>query len=198
MSKTTICIKYGIGEGDWHGRRFKKALKRAGFKVTLDALRVDIIVSHSGGCFFLPQAPKEQMIVLINPPYWPGKPLALSAFQKIWWDYKAFAARGKRLGWYFKTMWNCVHLVRYLGKSWTISLSARKHNFHEALHHDTVVIIRNDQDAWCTPHIQEQLHPGKTFHMHRMPGQHDDCWANPEPYVQVIQSEVTQDRKQRP
>lgn len=187
----TVCIMYGIGEGRWHGKRLRKALTSAGFRLISKAEEADIIVSHSGGCFFLPRTPPDQMIVLINPPFWPGKPLIVSVFQKIWWDFKAFARRGKVLGWLFKTAWNTVHLVRYLGVSLTISLKARKRNFYTSLHQDYVVIIRNDQDAWCTPDIQKVLEPHRIFPVHTLPGQHDDCWADPGPYVEVIQSELT-------
>ncbi len=137
------------------------------------------------------------MIVLINPPFWPGKPLIISGMQKLLWDYRAHKLRGQKLRWLLKTWWNTVHLIRFLSKSWTISLSARKHDFYAALHHHKVVIIRNQDDAWCTPDIQELLEPQIHLDLHTLPGQHDDCWTDPEPYVQVIQSELANYRKEQ-
>lgn len=183
-----VCIKYGIGEGDYHGRAFVAALKNAGFGITRDDLEADIIVTHSGGCFFLPPLELEQIFIVINPPYWPGKPLAVCTLQKVLKDFLDFARDGKLPQWFFKTIINLVHITRYLIRTLTITLHARKQRFYEALDESTTIIIRSDDDTFLHPDADKLLHEkaGRSFKFYRLPGQHDSCWRNPEPYIRII------------
>jgi len=49
------------------------------------------------------------------------------------------------------------------------------------------IIIRNQHDAYCSPEVFDIAFNGpRTFIT--FPGQHDDCWDNPKPYVDLLQS----------
>lgn len=185
-----VAIKYGIGEGDYHGRAFVAALKRAGFEVVRDDHEADIVVTHSGGCFFLPPLELNQTFVLINPPYWPGKWLVVSTWQKVSRDFIDFARDGKLPQWCWKTIINLVHIMRYILKTLTITLHAHRKRFYDALDEHSTTIIRNDSDTFLSPNADKLLHEkaGRSFKFVRLPGQHDACWRNPEPYIEIIKS----------
>lgn len=183
-----ICILYGIGEGDYHGRAFVRELERNGYEVIRDASKADIVVTHSGGCFFLPKPRREQKFILINPPYWPHKPLVLSMFQKVWLDFVDFAKDGKIPQWLIKTVINIAHIIRYLTKSVTISYQAQRRRFYLALGDRESIIIRSDRDTFLAPHagtlLDQKVH--RKIPIHTVPGQHDTCWRDPQPYIEII------------
>lgn len=193
----SVCIKYGFGEGDWHGKRLLRALRQTGYSVTRDAEAADVIISHSGGCFSLPANNPGQLIILIGPPYWPGKSPVFSIVQKIYRDFMDFARNKKLPRWFLKTFWNLLYGTCYMPATIMISWSARKHNFYKALRQDQIVLIRNEHDAFCTPDIEQLPVAPDRFRYFHLPGQHDDCWENPEPYVQVLQSLVSSDSNSR-
>ena len=51
------------------------------------------------------------------------------------------------------------------------------------------VVIRNRDDTFCTPDLQALPFKEKISFL-ELPGQHDDCWINPKPYADVVQSYV--------
>lgn len=189
MADKKIALLYGIGEGDFHGRAFISQLKNAGYTVVRDAAQADIVLTHSGGCFFLPPLRNHQIYILINPPFWPGKSLVLSTIQKISIDFVDFARTGKILQWLWKTVINLAHIGRYIIRFLTITLHARRQRFYEALRDEQSFIIRSEKDTFLAPnadHLLEQKF-GRVIPMYTAPGQHDSCWRNPEPYITIIE-----------
>jgi hypothetical protein len=186
----TIAIICGIGEGRWHASILEPPLKAAGFRVINDPAKANIILSHSGGCFFLPKTTPDQTIVLIDPPYWPGKLILVSVIEKIYRDTKDHIARRKFGFWAQKTLWNLIYLFKYVFKSLQMGWFARKQNFYQALAQDTVILIRNEDDVWCTPDIEQLPTDSNPFTYYHLPGQHDDCWLNPEVYAKLLQSKL--------
>jgi hypothetical protein len=183
-----IALLYGVGEGDYHGRAFVAELKQSDFEVVRDARKADIVVTHSGGCFFLPPLDLNQKFVLINPPYWPGKSLLVSTVEKISIDLVDFVKDGKILQWILKTCINVAHIFRYIYKVLTITLHAHKQRFYEALQDDNTLIIRSDRDTFLAPdadHLLERKY-GRVIPLRSVEGQHDSCWRNPEPYIRII------------
>jgi hypothetical protein len=188
MTKQKVAILYGIGEGDYHGRAFVTALKQAGFDVVRSAEDADIVVTHSGGCFFLPPLTLDQNYVVINPPYWPGKSLVISTVQKVTIDFIDFVKDGKVLQWFWKTTINLAHIVRFLLKTLTITLHAHKQRFYEAIRDENTIIIRSARDTFLTPDADRLLEQkyGRVIPLYIVPGQHDSCWRDPAPYVEII------------
>ena len=182
-----VAILYGFGEGDYHGRAFVRKLREAGFDVVRQAKDADIVITHSGGCFFMPPL-DHQKFVIINPPYWPGKSLSVSTIQKVSIDFIDFARDGKILQWFWKTTVNLVHVFRYIFKTLTITLHAHRKRFYEALRDENTIIIRSSHDTFLSPDA-EQLLEAKTGHsvpLYTLPGHHDSCWRNPDPYIKLI------------
>lgn len=186
MSKS-FAIVPGFAEGRWHMKNLIRELEASGYELAETAAEADIIIAHSGGCYFLPKLQSRQLIVLIGPPYWPGKPLLLSLVQKLYLDFVDCVSRGMIIYWLQKTFWNTLYLLRDLLLAASMGLKARKQDFYKALAEHKVMIIRNQQDSWCSTKISAELSHNKHFSFHALPGQHDDCWHNPRPYVKLIE-----------
>lgn len=186
LKHQTFHIIPGFSEGRWHMRQLVEELEAAGFEQTPLANDADIVITHSGGCYLLPTKTRDQIIVLIGPAYWPGKPLVLGLVQKLRGDFNNFSKQGKVSYWLKKNFWNFLYIWRDLLRAGTMSLRVWRHNFNEVLTENPIVIIRNQNDSWCSPNIGDYLDKSKKYSFHSLPGEHDDCWYNPTPYVQII------------
>jgi hypothetical protein len=184
----SICILYGIGEGDYHGRAFVAALKSADYAVIRSARKADIIITHSGGNWFLPENYADKLVICIGPPYWPGRSLARNSLQKIVIDFDDYARDGKLFAWIMKTFWNLIHICRYLLLGLVRSkYKVRQERFYDALRHGAI-IIRPRHDAFLTPNAAELLEHKlqRPVRVIEAPGQHDSCWRQPEAYIDLI------------
>lgn len=194
MSKPTVAIVYGFAEHDWTGRYFCEQLEASGFEIIADEAAADILVSHSAGCFYLPDTGPEQLTVLIGPPYWPGKSMSWAFLQKFYLDFKAYVRRGRLLPWLDKTAHGAAYVLGGLRKAVWIARNANRHDFYVALRNKDVVIIRAEQDTFLTPAAPQLLANKAVFSFRTVPGQHDECWLDPKPYIEVIKSEYAKGR----
>ena len=177
-SPKTFHIFYAWAEGPWHGRALAAALEQAGF-AEAPLQEATIVIAHSVGCYLLSPADVNKIVVLIGPPYWPGKSIVRRGLQKIWQDFRLHQTALPH--WLQKTMWNIVYVVSKPSmtvKAW------------RAVHHPDplstlpphAMTIRNEADSFCTPELARLI-------KHRvvsLPGQHDDCWEHPAAYVELV------------
>ena len=182
----SVAIIDGFAEGKWHHKILNEALMGAGYTIERDARKADIIIAHSAGCFFLPANFTDKKVLLIGPPFWPSKPLAVSMMQKIWRDFIAQIRKGNAGYWFLKTFWNIVYALSDIVHSMQIGRHARRQRFYEALQDSEVMLVRNQDDAWCTPDIESLLSGKAKIKYTQLPGEHDDCWTNPAPYIQLL------------
>jgi hypothetical protein len=179
-----VCILYGLAEGQKTGQLFEKTLSSAGFSISRDAKDADIVVTHSGGCFLLPASTSARLIILIGVPFWPGKAILTAMHQKTLQEFglrKAEKQLGKWLErmklhlWYLCNLPIAVKLWRgrHLGNVWSVS-------------NRRLVLVRNHDDVYCTPELGS-LPFKKAPEIVELPGQHDDCWDNPAPYIRILE-----------
>lgn len=189
MSKT-VAFLYGALEGPAHSKQFRRVLKRAGYAIGDKAAAADVVIAHSGGCMLVPLDKPEQLTLFINPTYWPGNVPRKQAVRKIGRDFRHYLTRRafQRLryhlwsGWYFLTDW---------GHSRRLLAAAKQSDFPNdiAIPAGQVIVARNEHDPWFTDDLRalQKAHPN--IRIVHLPGDHDDCWFNPEPYVNLLQSE---------
>jgi hypothetical protein len=190
MAKQTVCMIYGFGEDDWNGRAFVAALRKAGYKVIKDAAKADIVIAHSAGVFYLPDTGREQLTVLIGPPFWPGRSMFVCFLIKAWRDFWYHRSHGLTRVWFRKTLHNTLYILGGLRKAIAIARYAHRQNFYLALQQKRVLIIRNEHDAFLTPDADKILSKHADFKFRTVPDEHDDCWLHPERYIDLLQSEV--------
>jgi hypothetical protein len=174
---------YGFCEGPRVGKRFEHILESGNFRVTRDVRRADIIIAHSGGCFVVPENNHAKLVLLIGLPCWPGKSTAKALRQKVWLDIITHQRNGLLAEWLQKTGWHSWYF-------WNMANNRRMLRGMRAEAHRTAtdaVLVRNQNDVQCTPDPR-QLHFNYSPPLLSLPGQHDDCWLHPEPYIAIIQS----------
>lgn len=180
----TVCILYGLGEGERVGLRFQKALRLKGYQIVRDPARADIIITHSGGCLLLPKNIKARQILHIGPYYWPGKSWAACAAQKLRDDIRSHHTVGDLRFWLHKSFWNFIYIWQ-IPKNIQMFVSIGKDDRWQ--HGDITTVARPRFDAFCTPD-PNALPFKKPPAFVTTPGYHDDCWRDPEPYITLLKS----------
>lgn len=180
----TVCILYGFCEGPRVSKRFRAMLAKASYTVISDPAQADIIIGHSGGCFSLPEQLRAKQIVQIGIVYWPGRSILSSLLHKLIADVRHHHRQGAIRFWLRKTFWNFFYFWNFvnLGRM----LVGRKRGRHWRYGKITTV-VRPRLDSFCTPDLACLPFTDKPKFV-ELPGQHDDCWRNPAPYVALLQS----------
>lgn len=192
MSRSIFIIP-GFAEGRWHTDILLRELEKLDYTKARDAATADIIVTHSAGCFFLPDTIANKQIVLINPPFWPGRPLVVSSARKLWGDFRTSVQRRKLKFFVRKITWNWIYIASNLVRVGQIGKHIHRQKFYEALHDKHVAIIRNDNDPWFRPDAKAFLPPEMDFQMYRLPGEHEDCWVYPRRHAELIDRIIGRD-----
>ncbi|HEX8227210.1 MAG TPA: hypothetical protein VF572_05075 [Candidatus Saccharimonadales bacterium] len=190
----TVDIIPGFAEGSWHTNILLRELEKYGYRKAANSAEADVIITHSAGCFFLPNSVENKQIIMIGPPYWPGRPMIVSASRKVWGDFSTAWQRGKLGFWGRKLAWNYVYVGANILRVFRIARFASRQNLHEALRDKKVAIIRNDDDAWFSPDAEQLLPASETYSHYKLPGEHEDCWVFPEEHAKLIDEIIRKNR----
>ena len=183
MSRT-VCVLYGLNEGQAMGRKFADACVHAGFNLVRDPAAADIIFAHSGGCLLVPADNQARLIVMAGLPYWPGRPWLVCLATKVRREFRLYRRQHRLRQWARK--WT-YHLHYALNLKAGLRMAANLGPDKPWNSAQQQVILRNRHDAICSPHILDLPSGGpRTFIS--LPGEHDDCWDNPGPYINLLQS----------
>lgn len=188
----TVIILHGWAGGWWHTREFTKELGRNDFEVIKDARIADVILAHSTGCYRLPEVSKAKLVVLHGPPYWPSRSILHRLFRKKGHD---IGLRIKDRGLVFtlnRFIWEIIYVI--IKPSYTfIALKNHRHlHFLDLLENKKVILIRNEDDYFCSPEIEEAIKEYENVRYVSLPGGHDDFMTNPQPYIDLLLKELSQ------
>jgi hypothetical protein len=180
-----IALKESWAGGEYFSRQFRQALAGSSFNIT-DVKHADAIIAHSLACYDLGEKSPATLYILIDPPYWPGK----SFFGRVLSNKLAGGSAAKQnLGMknHAKRMyWETAYI---LSKPAYISMAAKNNgalDFLSGLSQKSIYLIRNEKDKFCSADIQTALvaYPNVTFVP--LPGEHDDYYTNPGPYINLL------------
>jgi hypothetical protein len=182
--KPTIFVCYGFCEGPWIGRHFLRTLRAAGFQTVRNPKQADIFIGHSGGCLRIPSGAKARLAVLIGIPYWPGRPLVATLYEKNRHEHEVSRDNGTALQWWIKFWWNSFYF-------WNMRQNlAMQRAMSKGMQPPPVartLCIRNRGDDCCIETIW-QLPALKDSSFVSIPGEHDHLWMHPEAYAAIIKA----------
>jgi hypothetical protein len=183
---TKVALQYGVLTGRRVGKKFCKTLAEAGYQLVQNAQDADIIIGHSAGCFWLPQAPTKQKLMLINPPYWPGRSVTerAKARARTHLRYRRYGYNFKQ--WLWRSAWGAFYGLD-IPRTRLINRVAREYELEKIITNHTAVIVRNSDDDWLTPDVEKLTHDHPGVQVVHIPGDHDDLWLNPRPYVEALE-----------
>jgi len=189
-TRTTPKVKilYGVVSGERLGRRLRREIRNAGFSITKDRDEADIIMAHSAGCFWLHDVRPEQKLLLIDPPYWPGKTVRERV--KVKADANIHFRRygyGRRR-WLAKNLWGVYYAVRDFNRTVRVAKHAGQYDLETIIGDRQATLVRNEHDAWLTPDLGELKRTHPQLRVVTLPGEHDDWFFNPKPYAELLKS----------
>lgn len=180
---TRVAVLYGIVSGQRIGKYLYTALEQAGYSLVSDPKDADIIIAHSAGCFWLPA---HTPAILIDPPYWPGRPAAHRVRNRLA-SYMHLRRNNYTLKqWLWRTLWGSYYAVFDFRRNNRIISYADHFDLKTVIKDRPVVIIRNGNDDWLSPAVHELAASNTNLSIVDIPGDHDDCWIHPEPYVAAL------------
>jgi len=181
-----VAIKYGIFTGKHVGKKFRRALVAHGYTPVDDISAADIIIGHSAGCFWLERTKPNQKLVLIDPPYWPGKTAKQRAKSRTN-SHLHYRKNGFPLHyWIRRTWWGLYYAVIDVPRNRKIVRYADSFDLKQVIEGRSVVLIRNQNDDWLTSNLKDLAAINPAMKIVHIPGDHDDCWFNPKPYIKAI------------
>jgi hypothetical protein len=188
MNKSSFFIAAGWAEGGWHAKKLSKALKSTGLHPTYKIRDMDIIITHSAGGLWIPPKAAPRLVIAINPPYWPGRSSLSSFYQNVIADFpkqvRAWGLKNVLL----KLVWNVFYIIIAPVRSAITPRILKRSDFINSVGNARFVIVRNKDDAFCSPDIKEVA--GNNIKYYELPGLHEDVWFNPKPYVDLILKEL--------
>lgn len=188
MTKSSVAILYGFGEGERHSRNLRNALETAHFDIATNPENADIIIAHSGGMYSLPKETVGKTIFIIAPSCGqPDNTWLQTQSAKVWQDMKYFLATGSLMQWLQKSAWNAFYLCKQIP---TLPKLWRAHHEHLAglpITNAPTIVVTFKDDPWsgCFTAKESVKHP--TYIFIQMNAIHDDIWLHPKPYVELIQ-----------
>ena len=180
----SVCILYGLGEGPRTSKRFRKALSDKGYTVVTNPAEASLIVAHSGGYLLLPPGVQAKRILNIGPYWWPNKSWFACARRNAVDTLRAYSRHGELSFWIGKNLWSLVYLWR-IPANWRMFQGIRQGNGWQ--HGHITAVARPRFDAFCTPNPGLMRFTSDPAFV-SLPGYHDDCWRDPEPYIALLQS----------
>jgi hypothetical protein len=180
-----VAVKQGWAGGKWHTRQFEDALKAAGYKIT-DELNADVVIAHSVACYDLKIKSPATYFILIDPPYWPKKHILLRFFEKQRQDILTLNRIYGQKYVIKKVLWGMLYAVAKLQYTILALKMADNLSFLDELKDKNVLIIRNQQDKICSADIKVALTAYPDFYYWELPGEHDDYYTNPKPYIDLL------------
>ena len=175
-SPKTFYIFYAWAEGPWFGRKLSEELKKSGF-TEAPINEATVLIAHSIGTYLVRPIRNNKIVILVGPPLWPGKSMTVRLLQKVWHDRENVSFRH----WVYKLFWNTFYIITKP----IISIRAiRAGHLQDPLSAagNNSIVIQNANDVFCAPDLSKLLKQKVIS----LPGQHDDCWYNPTPYLKII------------
>jgi hypothetical protein len=185
----TVAILYGFAEGPLVSGNFRKLLRRKGFKVTTDPAHADIIVTHSGGVYYLPEQMEGKTLLIVAPTYWrPYGSLVKASLVKLIKEMRYAAMKGHFLAWLKKAAANGMYVVVKLPGSFGMWRAAKSGGLEMPVHKARRIgVVSHHGDSWSGYIEKVALDNYVPYCLISNCGSHDDIWLHPKDYVAVIQ-----------
>lgn len=181
-----IAIIYGISEGPMLSVRFRKLLNNKQYTIISDPTKADIIITHSGGCYLIPNSTTAQQVIMIAPGYYFEHTKAYMSAYKFVRDIMHAVTSGYLLFWCYKSVWNILYLLFRPIHSAQIYYRAKTNSASlPELSIKNVIIITYKGDLWSHS-IMKHVNKYPEYDIRQLDRLHDDVWYDPLTYFRLI------------
>jgi len=186
----TVAILHGWAGGPKRGKQFTRNLEAAGFRVVKKAEQADFVIAHSTGCYFLPKNIKAELVVCINPPYWPGEPI-VERWIRMDKNEAKFLIKRFGPGTFLRNkFWEIYYVFAKPRYTWSVLKNQSHLEFLDQLSDKQMILVRNKEDEFCSPQIKKVINEYNNFKYIEIPGYHSDYYIDPKPYIDLLKQEL--------
>ncbi|HSX43633.1 MAG TPA: hypothetical protein VLF59_06145, partial [Candidatus Saccharimonadales bacterium] len=152
--RAKVAILYGVVGGPHSQVRLLRGLRAAGYTVVSGPAKADIIIAHSAGCLWLPESETDQTLLLVGPPYWPGKTIRQSAKERSRNNFRFREYGYPFRRWFIRNLWGIYYLIFEARRTRYIIRHMAEFNLEQVVQAHDVTIVRNNDDEWLTPDLE--------------------------------------------
>jgi len=178
-----VCVLYGGAEGQLNGKKLTNELEKAGFSLTKDPYNADVLICHSAGIFQVPIDCDLPLVLAIGTPRTKSLNIASHVGKKLYLEFRhpnKVRSRIKKLG------INLVYILNIRNVSKTY-VNYKKQNY-DCVKENRVVLVANKQDPFTDFSSCLSISGAENWNFIGFPGQHDDLWISPKPYIDILKS----------
>lgn len=183
----TAHISYGILGGKHSMKPFIQALARQGIQTIAEPHKADVLIAYSAGCFWAPQPHAKQTLILVDPPYWPGRSLPSRAWQRAFSNTHPMQYGYTWQAWASRQLWALYYTPRDILQAWRIIRAARHYDLASVVQQQPVTILRSQYDDWLTPDFADLKQLNEHTVCLTAPGDHDGITYLADDYAEIIQ-----------
>jgi len=189
MAAQSVYIIPGWSEGAGQTRKLAACLINNGFTQSKKVEDADILITHSAGCYFAAEAGKAKLVMLINPSYGLGGAGAgLGQVNDTLFGAPRQIRQWGFINWLQMRSWNAYYLLSQPHRSLKI-LKYIKSDPVSLPGAEKIIFLDNDSDRDHTSAVEKVRAAHKNVVYIPHPGLHEDCWINPQPYVDLLHKE---------
>ncbi len=188
----TVSIIEGWAGGPKLSNNFRQALTEHGFVCTKNIAEAKIIIAHSTGCYNLPIGNQSELVVLINPPYWPGSSL-IKRFLRMNRNENLFIKHSfGRKKYIMMKFWEIYYIFAKPSYTWSAVKNHIDLSFIKTLAEtrQKIILIRNTMDEFCSPEIKNKISDYKNIRFVQVNGFHSNYYFDPRPYIEIIKKHL--------
>ncbi len=188
VTRPTIAVLYGTGEGKRIGKKLCRLLEEHGFVCTDNAAQADAIIAHSGGALLIPPSTAARAILIVGPITGFRGSFLGTALRKVHQDMRG-AVRAKTLPAFLgKSLYNAGYIIGKPGHHFRMlrGLSYGRKSLPR-LDVPRVAVIAFRDDPWSGFLAENAPHDRHSYAFIHYDKSHDDLWQSPEGYVTVLE-----------
>ncbi|MFZ1248698.1 MAG: hypothetical protein WAQ24_00035 [Candidatus Saccharimonadales bacterium] len=167
-------------EGPRHGKRMRQALRDRNYKLVKTPQNASLVVAHSGAHLLLPLPKNGQTYLIIDASFYTGRTVADNVLRHIWYDLVHVLGNGQTVYYIWKTSWNIFYFIVRMPTAIRMYIRIKQVNYRPSRFAGKAIITQGDDRSWYNPKVLP------TQELVFMSGDHDDCWRNPDRYLDLV------------
>ena len=160
----------------------RQALTDRGYEIVSRPGRANLVVAHSGAHLLLRVPVGEQRVLIIDASCNTGRHVFDNAFRHIWYDLVHVLGNGQVQYYAWKTWWNTVYFFTRPLPALRMYRRIRMEKYWPLRFAGRATITQGDDRSWYNPDVLP------VSELVFMSGDHDDCWRNPDRYLELLDS----------
>lgn len=130
------------------------------------------------------------MILLLGPPYWPNQSILRRLLKNKGHDTRQRINDQGVLFTINKFLFEIIYVIIKPSYTFIALKNHRYLHFLDLVENKKVILVRNEEDYFCSPEIKNVLKKYPDVRYVELPAGHDDFMTRPKPYIDLLLKEL--------